>query len=50
MLKDIELEEKIAVVGALNGYLAELVTRKRAEPGEDILSDPPARTTSASRN
>ncbi|MGW4592293.1 cytochrome P450 [Amycolatopsis thermoflava] len=39
MLKDIELEEKIAVVGALNGYLAELVTRKRAEPGEDILSD-----------
>ncbi|MEU0468677.1 MULTISPECIES: cytochrome P450 [unclassified Amycolatopsis] len=39
MVKDIELEEKIAVVGALTGYLAELVTRKRAEPGEDILSD-----------
>ncbi|OXM73255.1 MULTISPECIES: cytochrome P450 [Amycolatopsis] len=39
MVKDIGLEEKIAVVGALTGYLGELVTRKRAEPGEDILSD-----------
>lgn len=39
MVKDLPLDEKITVVGALSGYLAELVTRKRAEPGEDILSD-----------
>ncbi|RZQ65431.1 cytochrome P450 [Amycolatopsis suaedae] len=39
MARDIELEEKASVVGALTGYLAGLVTRKRAEPGEDILSD-----------
>ncbi|MCP3798426.1 cytochrome P450 [Allokutzneria sp. A3M-2-11 16] len=32
-------EEKIAAYGALAGYLGELVTGKRAEPGEDILSD-----------
>ncbi|ONI76111.1 cytochrome [Actinosynnema sp. ALI-1.44] len=32
-------DEKIAAYGALAGYLAELVTAKRAEPGEDILSD-----------
>ncbi|WP_435156617.1 cytochrome P450 [Amycolatopsis sacchari] len=37
--KDITLEEKIGAYGAMSGYLAELVTRKRAEPGEDILSD-----------
>lgn len=39
LIKDQELAEKMAVIGALNMYLAGLVTRKRAEPGEDILSD-----------
>ncbi|MEV5649269.1 cytochrome P450 [Nocardia sp. NPDC052254] len=39
MLKEQTLEEKGAAYGAMTGYLAELVTRKRAEPGEDILSD-----------
>jgi cytochrome P450 len=37
--KDVTLDEKMAAVGGLTTYLAELVTRKRAEPGEDILSD-----------
>jgi cytochrome P450 len=37
--KDVTLEEKVAASGAMTTYLAELVTRKRAEPGEDILSD-----------
>jgi len=37
--KDIVLEDKMAAFGALNSYLAGLVTSKRAEPGEDILSD-----------
>ncbi|MFI1157328.1 cytochrome P450 [Streptomyces sioyaensis] len=39
MVKDQSLEEKMAAYGALTTYLAELVTRKRAAPGEDILSD-----------
>ncbi|MFJ5680802.1 cytochrome P450 [Streptomyces sp. NPDC093097] len=39
MIKDLPLDEKMAVYGALTGYLAELVTHKRAEPGDDILSD-----------
>ncbi|MFE1170995.1 cytochrome P450 [Streptomyces sp. NPDC058773] len=39
MVKDLPLEEKMAAYGAMTAYLAELVTRKRAEPGEDILSD-----------
>jgi cytochrome P450 len=39
LVRDQLLEEKIAAYGALATYLAELVTRKRAEPGEDILSD-----------
>ncbi|WP_439658491.1 cytochrome P450 [Lentzea sp. HUAS TT2] len=39
MERDIALEDKIAVIGAMFGYLAELVTRKRAEPADDILSD-----------
>jgi cytochrome P450 len=39
MVRDQTLEEKMAAWGALAGYLAELVTQKRAEPGEDILSD-----------
>ncbi|NEW49514.1 cytochrome P450 [Nocardia cyriacigeorgica] len=33
------LGEKMAAYGAMMTYLAELVTRKRAEPGDDILSD-----------
>jgi cytochrome P450 len=37
--KDIALDEKMGALGALTSYLAELGTRKRAEPGEDILSD-----------
>ncbi|HKN55223.1 MAG TPA: cytochrome P450 [Amycolatopsis sp.] len=39
LVKDQSLEEKMAALGALTGYLAQLVMRKRAEPGEDILSD-----------
>jgi len=39
LVKDQPLEEKMAAYGAMTAYLAELVTRKRAEPGEDILSD-----------
>ncbi|WP_020574602.1 cytochrome P450 [Actinopolymorpha alba] len=39
LVRDQSLEEKIAAYGAMTTYLAELVTRKRAEPGEDILSD-----------
>ncbi|MFF0495394.1 cytochrome P450 [Nocardia aobensis] len=39
LVKDQALEEKMAAYGALTTYLAELVVRKRAEPGEDILSD-----------
>ncbi|ROP36057.1 cytochrome P450 [Saccharothrix texasensis] len=37
--RDIALEEKMAAFGAMNAFLAELVTRKRAEPAEDLLSD-----------
>ncbi|SFQ30528.1 Cytochrome P450 [Amycolatopsis arida] len=37
--KDVTLEEKMAAYGAITTYLSELATRKRAEPGEDILSD-----------
>ncbi|MDI1480101.1 cytochrome P450 [Polyangium sp. y55x31] len=37
--KDIRLDEKMAAYGAMTTYLSELVTRKRAAPGEDILSD-----------
>jgi cytochrome P450 len=39
MVRDLSLEEKVAVLGALTGYLAQLIIGKRAEPGEDILSD-----------
>ncbi|MER5390825.1 cytochrome P450 [Saccharopolyspora sp. NPDC002686] len=39
MVKDQPIDEKMAAYGALNAYLAELVTSKRAAPGEDILSD-----------
>ncbi|MFD0163651.1 cytochrome P450 [Streptomyces decoyicus] len=37
--KDVSLDEKMAAYTGLTTYLAELVTRKRAAPGEDILSD-----------
>ncbi|HEY2062670.1 MAG TPA: cytochrome P450 [Amycolatopsis sp.] len=37
--KDVKLEEKMAAYGAMTTYLAELVMGKRAEPGEDLLSD-----------
>ncbi|WP_024800551.1 cytochrome P450 [Nocardia sp. BMG51109] len=39
LIKDQPIEEKMAAYGAMTTYLAELVTRKRAEPGDDILSD-----------
>lgn len=39
MVRDQTLEEKMGALVALNTYLAELVTRKRAEPVDDILSD-----------
>ncbi|MEV8438439.1 cytochrome P450 [Actinosynnema sp. NPDC051121] len=39
MEKDIALDEKMAAFTGLTSYLAGLVTRKRAEPGEDLLSD-----------
>ncbi|MGW0231201.1 cytochrome P450 [Actinopolymorpha singaporensis] len=39
LVRDQTLAEKMAAYGAMTGYLAELVTGKRAEPGEDILSD-----------
>ncbi|MGP8304023.1 cytochrome P450 [Streptomyces inhibens] len=39
MERDVALDEKMAAYGALTTYLAELVMRKRAAPGEDILSD-----------
>ncbi|MCC9308413.1 cytochrome P450 [Kitasatospora sp. RB6PN24] len=39
MVKDQQLDEKMAAYEAMTGYLAELVMSKRADPGEDILSD-----------
>jgi cytochrome P450 len=39
MVRDAGLEDKMAAFSALTGYLADLVTRKRAAPEEDILSD-----------
>ncbi len=39
MVKDLPLDEKMVAYGALATYLSDLVTRKRAAPGEDILSD-----------
>ncbi|MFF8791088.1 cytochrome P450 [Streptomyces sp. NPDC015125] len=39
LVKDVSLDEKMAAYGALTTYLSELVTRKRAAPGDDILSD-----------
>ncbi|GAA2804800.1 cytochrome P450 [Saccharopolyspora taberi] len=37
--KDVTLEDKTAAYGAMVTFLGELVTRKRAEPGDDLLSD-----------
>ncbi|MGM1064608.1 cytochrome P450 [Saccharothrix sp. Mg75] len=39
MEREVALEDKMAAYGALNSYLAGLVTRKRAEPDDDLLSD-----------
>ena len=39
LVKDQTLEEKMAAFTGLTTYLAELVTRKRAAPDDDILSD-----------
>ncbi|MFJ3953961.1 cytochrome P450 [Streptomyces libani] len=39
LVKDQSLDEKIAAYTAMTTYLAELITGKRATPGEDILSD-----------
>ncbi|WP_086838380.1 cytochrome P450 [Amycolatopsis kentuckyensis] len=39
MVREQTLEEKMGAYIALNTYLSELVASKRAEPGEDILSD-----------
>lgn len=39
LVRDQSLEEKMAAYGAMTTYLAELVTGKRAEPGDDLLSD-----------
>ncbi|RSD20130.1 cytochrome P450 [Amycolatopsis eburnea] len=39
MVRDQPLETKMGAYVALNTYLTELVTNKRAEPGDDILSD-----------
>ena len=39
MVKEQTLEEKMAAYGAMTTYLAGLVVGKRANPGEDILSD-----------
>ncbi|MFC4125770.1 cytochrome P450 [Nocardia rhizosphaerae] len=39
LVREQDLAEKMAAYGAMTAYLADLVIRKRAEPGEDILSD-----------
>ena len=39
MEREVRLDEKVAAFEAMFTYLAELVTSKRAAPGEDILSD-----------
>lgn len=39
LVKDQSLDEKMAAYHALTTYLSELVTGKRAAPGDDILSD-----------
>ncbi|NYH77351.1 cytochrome P450 [Actinopolyspora biskrensis] len=37
--KDVSLDEKIAAYSGMTTYLSELITSKRAAPGEDVLSD-----------
>ncbi|MGW4112402.1 cytochrome P450 [Actinosynnema sp. NPDC004786] len=37
--RDVAIDEKMAAYHAMTTYLAELVTRKRADPDEDLLSD-----------
>ncbi|WP_037355801.1 cytochrome P450 [Amycolatopsis orientalis] len=39
MERDVNLEDKMAAFGAMMGYLGQLCADKRADPGEDILSD-----------
>lgn len=39
LVREQDLADKMAAWEAMTGYLGELVTRKRAEPGEDLLSD-----------
>ncbi|WP_425301822.1 cytochrome P450 [Nocardia wallacei] len=39
LVREQSLEEKMGAYGAMTTYLAGLVVGKRAEPGEDILSD-----------
>ncbi|QFU93417.1 cytochrome P450 [Amycolatopsis sp. YIM 10] len=39
MERDITLEDKMAAYTAISTYLAELVTGKRENPGDDLLSD-----------
>ncbi|WP_336048202.1 cytochrome P450 [Streptomyces sp. CA2R101] len=39
LVKDQSLDEKMAAYQALTTYLSELVTDKRATPGDDLLSD-----------
>ncbi|MEU8959101.1 cytochrome P450 [Streptomyces sp. NPDC048518] len=39
MEREVELDTKMAAYGAMMAYLAELVTAKRAEPGDNLLSD-----------
>ncbi|NKE57274.1 cytochrome P450 [Lentzea sp. PSKA42] len=39
MEREVNLEDKMAAYMAMHTYLYELVTSKRAEPGDDLLSD-----------
>ncbi|MEU6151082.1 cytochrome P450 [Actinosynnema sp. NPDC047251] len=39
MEKDVALEDKMAAYGAMMAFLSGLVAGKRAEPGDDLLSD-----------
>ncbi|ATL28109.1 cytochrome P450 [Streptomyces formicae] len=39
MEKDVTLDEKVAAYEGMTSFLSRLVTDKRAEPGDDILSD-----------
>ncbi|MGV9674938.1 cytochrome P450 [Nocardia sp. NPDC003482] len=39
LVRDQSLEEKMGAYGAMTSYLTDLVLSKRAEPGDDLLSD-----------